>query len=158
MEKDELRWLGSQAVEHKLIVEIGSFAGRSTKMLAQTPGVLYSVDNLQGEPNRPDSALDDHFRENMASEIANGKIKLLRMTSLEAADWWEENVPRSPDMVFIDGDHEYPAPRQDIVAWSSLLAEGGLLCGHDKNLVGVARSLYELDVKTEGVVGSIWAV
>ncbi len=35
------------------------------------------------------------------------------------------------DLVFIDGDHGYPAVKQDITTWLPRIHPGGIICGHD---------------------------
>jgi predicted O-methyltransferase YrrM len=50
----------------------------------------------------------------------------------------------APDMIFIDGDHEYTAVRRDIANAKRKLAPGGLLCGHDASWPGVRAAVTEL--------------
>lgn len=141
----ELRWLGEQARKHKAIVEVGSWQGRSTKLLAaMTPGTVYAVDDFRGAGGAeadgwigpggfplgvnetPHAELEQRFRSNLAEELETGKVRLVRKSSLDA-------IPEidGADMVYIDGDHETDAVLDDIRAWREVLADGGLLCGHD---------------------------
>jgi predicted O-methyltransferase YrrM len=154
MADEELRWLGEQAANRHIIFEIGSWQGRSTKMLAMMcPGVVYSIDNLRGEADAPISNLGELIEANLSDEIAAGKVEVVREPSPAAADAY---YPGFADMVFIDGDHEYPAPREDIDAWTEILKVGGLLCGHDRYFDGVARSLDETGPQRQHGPGSIW--
>ncbi len=53
--------------------------------------------------------------------------------------------PASFDVIFIDGDHAYPAVKADILSWRSKLKPDGLLCGHDfTNKCGVEPAVTEL--------------
>lgn len=50
------------------------------------------------------------------------------------------------DLVYIDGDHEYPGVRTDLQTLCPLLREGGILCMHDygrDSLPGVYRAATE---------------
>jgi hypothetical protein len=59
-------------------------------------------------------------------------------------------------MVFLDGSHDYESVVRDILAWRSLVADGGLLCGHDHSWPGVERAVLELLGDVDAGPGSIW--
>lgn len=151
----ELAWLGDQAQTRQTVVELGSYLGRSLKILALTcPGTVYSVDNLVGVGDRPTKhgvGMDAVFRKNLAAEIESGKVVVIRKGTVEAARGFEDG---SVDMVFIDADHSHPAPLNDIEAWLPKLAPNGLLCGHDADFRGVKRALEQYP--HELVVDGIW--
>jgi predicted O-methyltransferase YrrM len=136
----ELEWLAEQAAKHQRIVEIGAYVGRSTLALAATPGIVVTVDDWFGprdvkiaKEHRP--KLWDEFHANTEDLIDAGKIKPIVM---DHADLWQLSFPMGlPDMVFIDGDHRPRGVTRDVlnaVEW--LKDKGGLLCGHDFELVG----------------------
>lgn len=151
MDTAELIWLGERASECKTIVEVGSWKGRSTKMLAlMTDGVVWSIDDLTGEADDPDPELNTNFYVNLTPEVETGKVRVIRRPSTEAAKMIEK-----ADMVFIDACHEYPAPKNDIEAWRPVV-NGGLLCGHDAKYPGVEKSLEETLPGYSMAVGSIW--
>jgi Methyltransferase domain len=59
------------------------------------------------------------------------RVRLLRMTSLEAARQLPGLPYHSPGFVYIDGDHDLPAITADLAAWWPLVVPGGILAGHD---------------------------
>jgi len=145
----ELEWLGKQALDHLVIVELGSYLGRSTRALGDnTLGKVYAVDDWMGadtgDYERPLTAersnqMYEEFRVNVADLIEAGIVvpcKLQHGTESNALDL-------TPDMVFIDGDHSYEACRRDIQTWWPRLAPGGLLCGHDSLHAPVTRAVNE---------------
>jgi predicted O-methyltransferase YrrM len=155
MSHEELTWLGGQAAEHHTIFEVGSWQGRSTKVMAlMTPGVVYAVDDLSGETSDPVDNQAMLFGKHLAPELESGKVSVIRRPSLIAAANLQNDFA---DMVFIDGDHTYPAPRFDIQTWRWILRKGGLLCGHDRWLPGVEQSLVEVfEQGVDDAAGSIW--
>ncbi len=63
------------------------------------------------------------------------KIIPVRMESLQAANKFRElNI--KPDLIYIDGAHDYNSVVADILHWFSVLQPGGILCGDDWNLGG----------------------
>lgn len=155
MTRDELAWLGQQARRGGPVVELGSYLGRSTKMLALCcPGIVHSVDNLVGvggSPFKHGSGMDARFRENMAAEIESGRLFVWREDSVGAAKFFKDG---GLSMVFVDDDHTHPAPLNAIRAWLPKLKPGGLLCGHDAGFRGVKRALEQYP--HELVVDGIW--
>lgn len=140
MSPEELRWLAERAQEHQVIVEIGSYLGRSTRALADhTPGVVYAIDDWYGPrdvdwltPEQRETCYTDFLK-----NINPGRTYPINKDHAAAT------VPEVPDMVFIDGDHEYASVRRDIDLWLPRLAPGGLLCGHDAGRPDVIRAVKE---------------
>ncbi len=152
MDDIELVFLARAAAERKVIVEVGSWKGRSTKVLAvATPGVVYAVDTWK------DKASWAAFRRNLAPELKSKKVIPLKLTSLKAAKSFVATAGANPDMVFIDAGRSYTAVKKDILAWQPLLVKGGLLSGHDYKAAkpGVVKAVDEL-VPQRYVRLSIW--
>jgi predicted O-methyltransferase YrrM len=162
MAESELLWLAEQAQSRKVIVEIGSFYGRSTRALADnTKGLVYAVDDWNGPRDEhvemwPShrKALFDVFMANM--DGLQGRLNVVRKDhgSLESAD-----VPYSPDMVFIDGDHQRESVERDIKHWLARMPPGGLICGHDYDdgFPGVKAAVKKFFPEVSSAPGtSIW--
>ncbi len=158
MEPRELVWLASQAKQHELIVEFGSFLGRSTRALADnTAGRVYALDDWAGlrdqewEPAVLKQLTED-FEKNMhigfclhlKDHIDSGKVIPITVNhsnpELLPEEWLDGN---KPDMIFIDGDHKYESIKRDLVTSQKRLRPGGLLCGHDFNWPGVKKAVEE---------------
>ena len=63
---------------------------------------------------------------NNASQKKGGT--LIRNFSTQAAAEFDDD---SIDFVYLDGDHQYQAIKQDIAAWYGKVRSGGILAGHD---------------------------
>ena len=61
------------------------------------------------------------------------------------------------DYVYIDGDHEYESVKADIVAWYPKVKKGGILGGHDVNMLSVKNALGEFVVEMNIPNGNWWA-
>lgn len=176
MSEAELQWLAERASERSIVVEIGSWMGRSSKAMGSVvAGKLFCVDNwFEGTPKQakynetewaesqiqgPD-ALCAKFKANVAPEMASGKIVLMRMKSVDAAVEIQKHLDgRKADMVFIDGSHDYLRVLEDISAWRKLVVPGGILCGHDYRspFYGVCRAVNETISRKTVVTGTtIW--
>lgn len=152
MEPDELSFLAEQAQRHKVIIELGSFLGRSTRALADnTHGIVLAVDHWKG-PNDVEVAGREHlleqFMTNLEDRIASGTVTPWNIDHREiTADLIRHQLNgEQPDMIFIDGDHSYKAVHSDISNWLPFLKPGGLICGHDYNFgyPGLLRAVLEL--------------
>lgn len=126
----ELLWLAEQAQRHKVIVEVGSYLGRSTRALADnTSGIVYAVDDFYGPRDVTVYGREyilDEFMSNMAG--LEGRLHVIQKdhSKLETSDF-----PQRPDMVFIDGEHTAEAVSRDVEFWLENTSPGALLCGHD---------------------------
>lgn len=134
MTANELRWLAERASSRQVVVEVGSYMGRSTLALADhCPGTVYAIDKWGDYRMRwKNSVVWGAFSSNLAAHISSGKVVPIRGKTPEAwraLDLALRGVP--PDMIFIDGDHRYDAVASDVTEALRRLAAGGLLCGHD---------------------------
>lgn len=177
MSKEELCWLAEQASEHSTIVEIGSWFGRSTRALADNClDMVFAVDTWLGSDEtvpreilneKPERWLYEQFCRNLADRLLpDGEIlreyggertvHAVRMDSVSAAAWMAKRGVK-PDFIFVDGSHSYADVKADIDAWRPLLAQGGLLAGHDSNDPGVQAALNDRLSGWRGAgAGSIW--
>src|SRR5689334_23169780 len=127
MEPDELEYLAHAASRSKRIVEIGSWRGRSARVLADhTVGVVFCVDTwddsgigIDGWWNSSDSPalhmeygwLWKQFYANLQDHILTNKVIPILGTSLEGTT----KVTKCCDMIFIDASHDYESVKQDIL-------------------------------------------
>jgi len=156
MDEVELTWLAQQAETHSKIVEIGSFLGRSCRVLCDnTQGTVTAVDTwgIQHPAYGDTTGLFEKFKENM---IGCENLRVIKMMSLDAA---KELAGETFDMVFIDADHRFEAVKADIAAWQPLVVPGGLLCGHDyDDHDEVKRAVDEMLPGAKAEANSIWAI
>ena len=115
-------------------------------------GDLREVSNAHGGPFR--SALW-HLMAHAGEDFE--KVRVLRVPSVQAARLFE---PGSVDFVWIDGDHNEGAIRQDIAVWTPLVKPGGAIGGHDysESYPGVVRAVDEAFGPGRGVRVSSWEV
>lgn len=146
MTRTELAWLAWQARSHHRIVEVGSHLGRSTRALGDhTPGWVLAFDDweyrsIAGLGPWDPGVRFEAFRQNLADLLAGGKVRVLRGSHADCSILPQEK----PDMVFIDGLHEFEDVERDILTWAPRMAPGGLLCGHDfRSCPGVAAAVMD---------------
>lgn len=165
MTAEELTWLADQASKHEVIVEVGSYQGRSTRAMGDSAkGVVYAVDDWKGlrtvdtewwtaaTPKEERETLFERFTGNVKDLIYTGKIKVVISDHAKVAGL---PFPKM-DMVFIDGDHSYAGVKRDIETWLPLLNDGGILCGHDCNQEQIMRAVNELLPGNKVAIGLIW--
>jgi len=141
---DELWWLALSAQRCQIVIEVGSWHGRSSCAIADNlppKARLFCIDTWQGsiserETNHASAALldgdhaFDQFCRNMFDHIATGRVIPLRMHSHHAAKLLMERSVRA-ELIFIDAGHEQDEVRSDIYDFLPLRAQGGILSGHD---------------------------
>ncbi len=141
------------------IVEIGSFRGRSTIVLASAaaPGVEIVAIDPHGGGDRgpqeitPDAALgeEDHaaFRANLQRAGVHDRVHHVRLASQAAL----HELYGPIDMLYVDGAHRYRPACADIANWGVRVAPGGALLIHDSfNAIGVMLAQLRLLVLSRG--------
>lgn len=132
------------------IVEIGSFRGRSTIVLASAAadGVeIVAIDPHAGNDRGPqeidgfaDAASEDHdvFLANLAAAGVAGRVRHVRAFS----DVAHAEVVDPIDVLYVDGAHRYAPARADIRDWGRRVADGGTLLIHDSfSSIGVTLAI-----------------
>ena len=137
-----------------VVVEIGSYLGRSTAVLAgalAASGVdstIVSVDPHRGAIGAIDSPFglriaDDTyngFRDNLSRLGLRGFVEILRLHSFEV------NWDRPISLLYIDGAHDAVSVQQDLRRFSPWIVDGGLLACHDNSegFPGVVAEIQQL--------------
>jgi len=129
---------------HPVVVEIGSFLGQSSLVLAKgikrkLEPILYCIDpfNADGDPYskelyakmtaRLGLPLKEQFIKNLKKNRLYDLIRLLVGYSTDLATDFKDKI----DLLFIDGNHEYDAVLRDYEDWTQLLKVGGTVVFHD---------------------------
>ena len=132
------------------IVEIGSFRGRSTIVLASAAppdARIIAIDPHAGNDRGPqeidgyqDEASNDHavFLANLERAGVADRVGHLRMFSDEALG----HVDGPVDVLYIDGAHRYAPALADIRSWGDRVADGGTMLIHDSfSSIGVTAAI-----------------
>jgi predicted O-methyltransferase YrrM len=148
----ELSWLAEYATTINKLVEVGSYNGRSAKvmLLANPTLLLTSLDTWD------DAGSFETYQKTLAPEIADGRVSFVRGNSqdnLAKLDPWFDGC-------FVDGGHLERLVKADIEGVLPLMKEGSLIAGHDysveqKNDVWRGVNSVLKDVKNP--VDSVWA-
>lgn len=119
------------------VLEIGSYQGRSTVVMAQVANVVVSIDHHRGD------------------KACNGGTLSAFLTHLERYGVRERVVPMIADSVlccsvmmngyfdlaFIDGDHAVESVMRDILAVRRLVRPGGVMAFHDADYASVSDAM-----------------
>lgn len=153
MSPDQARRLFDAAARTRApeqIVEIGSFRGRSTIVLASAApeGVeIVAIDPHAGNDRGPQElegfaaeAADDHtvFNANLAAAGVSDRVRHVRAFSDDA----HADVAGEIAVLYVDGAHRYGPARTDIRDWGKRVESGGTLLIHDSfSSVGVTLAI-----------------
>ncbi|UJB71067.1 class I SAM-dependent methyltransferase [Acaryochloris sp. 'Moss Beach'] len=108
-----------------VIVEIGSWKGKSTICLSQGSAAGENVPIYAVDPHQEDSYQE--FEHNVSSAGVRELVTPMVKTSAEACEGWTQPI----GLLFIDGNHEHDMVEQDYLLWSPFVVEGGTIAFHD---------------------------
>ena len=124
------------------IADVGCWTGQSTCVLANIAeeynGKVFAIDWFKGsEATNLDWAgkyynIRGIFNTNLNQYSFKDKVQVIDAPSEEAVNQFADN---SLDVVFLDADHRYAWIEADIKRWLPKVKSGGLLCGHDCEVV-----------------------
>jgi predicted O-methyltransferase YrrM len=132
------------------IVEIGSFRGRSTIVLARAAAAgaeVIAIDPHAGSDRGPQEyaadaargqADHDAFHANLAAAGVAQQVRHVRKPSADALG----DVDAGIALLYVDGAHRFGAARDDIASWGARVAPGGAMLVHDAfSSIGVTGAL-----------------
>lgn len=129
------RWLFEAALalpDGAVIVEVGSFKGRSTCCLAYgcmgTARHVFAIDTFEG--NAHDFHRSQFFQEfsrNLQERGLSEHVTPIRSESARAAKEWDSPI----NLLFIDGSHRYEDVVADFCLFFPHVVRGGIVAVHD---------------------------
>ncbi|MGH9742835.1 MAG: class I SAM-dependent methyltransferase [Candidatus Acidiferrum sp.] len=138
--ENEARFLGLLAAcvpAEGTIVEIGSFKGRSTVMLAKVAshyerGPVVAIDPHKSDilfdlEANPESSSYQDFLGNMRAAGVVNHVESHVARSIDVAKLWDRPIR----VLWIDGDHSYEGAKNDLDGFLPFLAPFGVVAFHD---------------------------
>ena len=151
------------------VVEIGSFRGRSTIVLARAAPAdaeVVAIDPHLGSDRGPQEFAEQRdlgnadleaFRANLSRAGVAERVRHVRERSQDALG----AVDGAVDLLYVDGAHRYGPARDDLVRWGARVRDGGTLLVHDSfSSIGVTLALlrgvaFDGEWRYRGRVGSL---
>lgn len=129
--------LAKEGAKKGAIVEIGSWKGKTTTLLAKASQAVggkevYAIDPHKGGPDQEKSGYKEvnteaEFRNNIREAGLEDIVVPMVMTSERAAKEWNKPI----GLLWIDGDHSYEAVTKDFLLWLPHLSQTGIIALHD---------------------------
>jgi predicted O-methyltransferase YrrM len=141
------------------VLEIGSFRGRSTVVLASAaPGgtELVAIDPHAGTDRGPQeivttAQLGESDRETFLANLEAAGVRDRVRHVRKRSDAAHGEVTGAVDLLYVDGAHRYGPARDDIRDWGARVAPGGAMLVHDSfSSIGVTLALLRLMVASRG--------
>lgn len=141
--------------------EVGAATGITTEFLlrhCQMMRRLFIADDWRpvGTPGHP-WAMNNMEKVFKTKFQGDKRLTILKGLSWEMASQVEDKFL---DFAFIDASHDYESVKKDLDAWTPKVRVGGMMCGHDINIVdGVKKAVEEKFGKYEDVgIDHVWSV
>lgn len=149
----------SKLPRHSVVVEIGSYCGRSSSLIGQLAAEpeldldFTCVDNFITSWEGKD--VEQEFRKNMIRPLV--KFQLLTMSSRRASHLFDDE---EVNVLFIDGDHTYEGAQADITLWLPKMDMSGTILFHDYNSSwdGVKKAVEDSTLHVSEVIDSLGIV
>ncbi len=131
--------VGAHPTSPGVILEIGSYKGLSTTLLAKASAIcgdekIYATDPLIFTSNAHDSALPPtdetsagDFYRNLKDYGVENRVEFYQMYSYDLAKTWNKTIR----FLWLDGDHSYEGVKSDIVLFEDHLSLGAIIASHD---------------------------
>jgi predicted O-methyltransferase YrrM len=129
------------------VVEIGSFRGRSTIVLARAAEEVVAIDPHAGSDRGPNEIGADRargeadlaaFERNLQAAGVRERVRHVRRESAAALGAVDGPV----SLLYVDGAHRFAPARLDLARWGARVAPGGAMLVHDAfSSVGVTLAL-----------------
>lgn len=153
-ETEKLYTLALDIPKKGVVVEIGSYHGKSTVVLAlgarERGGTVYTIDPYEGMMDGREVTLHDrdHLRYALTEYGVLDNTTIITRFSQAVAEVWKDPI----DLIFIDGSHFYEDVLADLWAWSPHV-KGKIAChDHNTNWPGVLMAVAEF------VSGGEWKI
>ena len=140
-----------------IVLEIGTFYGRSAILLAQKAQQVYSIDHFTGREGYSDFNFDN-VKKQIKQFKNSERIEILCGGSTIFGDFFPDNFL---DVLFIDGAHDLNSVTMDFDTFFSKVKLGGVIMFHDccelyPDIVSFCDSLKDSPrlnyVETEGMI------
>ncbi len=117
-----------QLPKNVTIAELGVNKGDFSAKIINTckPKQMFLID-IWGT-DRYHNGLFDSVKDRFKDHINNGEVKILRKTSVEAANDFEDKFF---DWIYIDTTHTYETTRDELLKYENKIKDKGLITGHD---------------------------
>jgi len=123
------------------IVEIGCFAGRSTRFLCDALELsgkhdvkVHVIDTFEGSgmehSNVNLNSMYDDFMRNLADHIEQGRV-IVNVNKSDNSNIINSFADKSIFGVIVDGAHTMEAVQDDIINWWPKIKDGGIMVGDD---------------------------
>ncbi len=142
-EEDLLYNLAKNCKGRGVIIEIGSWKGKSTILLANGTKngnklKIYAIDPHTGSPEHRNAYGKVWTFVEFKKNIKNANVDCIVIPIVKTSEEAIKQVNEPVEFIFIDGNHEYKAVKLDFNLWFPKVIEGGIMAFHDT--VGIAGS------------------
>ena len=156
-----------------VILEIGAWLGKSTRwLLEESNGIVVTIDTWEGSKEHKPKEIQDNSL-NLFNECKNRLPILYDQFIANCWDYKASLIPVKlpsslginvvgdygvhPDLIYLDGSHEYLDVMADLRAIKKQFPEVQLV-GDDYNFPGVRDAIYNMSILTDHKGGAWWEV